>query len=328
MPVEISKFDPNNLEASEKYLLRTLATEIITDVANPYKEEYMEFTGILAGHFLPVDITGKKSTDLWKKIYKAFQKSEQRFNYKIYKGHLLTEIAVNSLASECDLDKAVMYLVRSYEEDKLHGYIHPEHRQAYKILSFIQPILMFKNELWPSEMALRRKITNRLFIVFSLNRSATVFDFGPDSLHTDIAKCIPNNKHLLDILVENANEPIEVSMLSDQKGIFYKSTAFLIANITEGILFDLALRFPEHINPERVSITKLAKRLRQEAIIDETSEYCCLFIQHYRDFIHPARNLKHGYNLEVNFNKMFLLFFVLLLDDLAKSSKKLETSKI
>ena len=61
MPVEISKFDPHNLEASEKYLLRTLATEIITDVANPYKEEYMEFAGILAGHFLPVDIPGRKA---------------------------------------------------------------------------------------------------------------------------------------------------------------------------------------------------------------------------------------------------------------------------
>jgi hypothetical protein len=105
----------------------------------------------------------------------------------------------------------------------------------------------------------------------------------------------------------------------------------LVGNIIEGILCSLALRAnvssSEQINLERASIEKLARVLRRNSIIDIPTEYHCRFIQHYRDFIHPVRNLKHEYVLNQNFNKLFLFFLVRLLDDLQKASEKLFTSQ-
>lgn len=343
MPVELRKFEVKDLKKSEKYLLVTLASEVIKDVSNPYGEDYMKFANLLVGNLLFSGAGDKAALLIWKRIYKAIRKSEERFNYKIYKGHLLTEIALYSLVTECDLDKVVNILKESYEEDRLHGYTNPEYRPAYKILSFMQPIFAFRNELWPPDKKLRREIANRLSVVLRLNRSSTGIAWGPGALQKNVSDCIPDNEPLLKILTDNVTELEEIALLAEQKNTFYKSMTFLIANIAEGVLLDLAKRSsrqgppqrnlirlfswirkkPKTFNFERDSIKQLSRKLRQKNIIDDRTEYLCRFIQHYRDFIHPARNLKHDYILNVNFNKMFLFFFILLLGDLAKASEKL-----
>lgn len=336
MSVELSKFDPKNLEHSTRYLLATLSSEAINDVSDPSQEAYMKFANLLEGHLL-FSGSNRDVTRLWKEILKAVARSERAFGYSLYKGHILTHLAVVSLVSERDLDKTVKLLQRSHEEDKLHGYTHPEHRAAYKILSFLQPMLMFRNELWPSSQELRGAIANRLRVVLPLNTSGTAIAWGPDAIRTDIASCIPENQKLLKILTDNASELEEISALATEKNTFYKSTTFLIANIVEGILLDLATRSllsradakgqlpsaPGDEYRERDSIRELARKLRRNGVIDGKVEYFCRFVQHYRDFIHPARNLKHDYALNVNFNKLFLMFFILLLGDLSRASVRL-----
>jgi hypothetical protein len=286
--VQLKTFDPKDLKASENYLLMMLSSEVINDAEDPWREDYMRFAGILAGHLLGSGGGDKEVTHLWKKILKAVLKSEKRFNYQIYKGHLLTEIALHSLVSECDIDNAVRILKQSCEEDRLHGYKNLEHRPAYKILSFIQPILTFRSELWPSRRELRHAIAIRMSIVLPLNRSVTGIGWGPEASQRSIADCLPRNEPLLRILTDNAKELEEVSTLADNKGIFYKSTMFLIANIVEGILLDLATRSLSLAQPrktvvkffhrlrkksvpgfERDSIKQLAGKLREKNVIDE-----------------------------------------------------------
>jgi hypothetical protein len=89
-------------------------------------------------------------------------------------------------------------------QDIEHGYWHPEQRAALKILSFLQPIFMFRNELWPPSPELRGAIASRLRVVLPLHSSSTGMAWGPDTLHNDVADCIPANPPLLKVLTDKA----------------------------------------------------------------------------------------------------------------------------
>ncbi|MHB8579146.1 MAG: hypothetical protein ACYDA4_04700 [Ignavibacteriaceae bacterium] len=344
MPVDLRKYDPTNLKGSESYLLSTIASEIIPDVADPDHEDYMKYAGALVRD---VTFSGRTSNDvlqLFKKILKAIKKSEQKFNYSIYKGHILFHIALHTLTAKRDLDKTVSILKDALEQDRSFGYTYLEHRPSYKTLSFLEPILTFRNELWPSRKDLRDAVSNRLGMILPFSRAVSAIAMGPELLRGSIENLVDGNERLKNMLIENIDELIDVSQAAEKKNVFYKSTAFLIANIVEGILLHIAtmslnkrpvgkksfiqkafrLKNAEEMkfDFEKDSIQQLSRKLRQQHIIDEATEYFCRFIQHYRDFIHPARNLKQTYNLNVNFNKMFLMFFVLLLGDLEKAFKK------
>ena len=175
----------------------------------------------------------------------------------------------------------------------------------------------------------RKKVANRLTIVLHMNKSSIPIAFTPEAIKSDVQDCIRNNEDLLNIIQENVAELLDVMELCDKTLKIYKSGTFLMGNIIEGILYNLALN--ANVSPsdlERASIERLAKILRGKGIIDDRTKYLCRFIQHYRDFIHPARNLKHKFMLNHNFNKMFLFFMTLLLGDLQKSSENLALPQV
>jgi hypothetical protein len=195
-------------------------------------------------------------------------------------------------------------------------------------LVFQQPV---RDRLWPSDEEVRKKVGTRLMMVLHMNKSSIGVAFTPDAIKNNVQDCIKNNEALLNIMNENLNELSEIMTLCEKDRRFYKSIMFLVGNIVEGILYNLAISAnllsseQNQIKLEKASISKLAEELRKNSVIDIPTEYHCRFIQHYRDFIHPVRNLKHKYMLshDVNFNKMFLFFLIRLLGDLQKSYEKL-----
>jgi hypothetical protein len=335
MNVDFDKFNKDDLKGSKNYLFQILQNNLIPDVADPGREDYMEFAYALEAWTLKKE-NDKAVTRLYKELYKSVLKSEKKFNYQLYKGHILVKLATVSLITERDLDKIVSLLNQAHQQDIFFGYKNPTHRPAYKILSFLQPLLTFRDRLWPSDEEARKKVGTGLRIVLHMNKSSIGFTFTPDCIKNDVQGCIKNNEALLNIINENLNELSEIMMLCDKNRRFYKSIMFLVGNIVEGILYNLAisanvlLSEQNQIKLEKASISKLAEELRKNSVIDIPTEYHCRFIQHYRDFIHPVRNLKHEYMLshDVNFNKMFLFFLILLLADLQKSSEKLALSQV
>lgn len=340
MKIDFSQLNKNDIRASREYLLKTLENNIIEDVSNPVILDYMKYANILSFYIMK-DRNDKEVTKYWEAIFKACQRSEKNNNYILYKGHLLIKIATNMLISEGNLDKVVKILNESYAEDKIHGYKNPEFRPAYRILSFLQPILMFKNRLWPSDKNIRVQIARRLFIVLGMNKSSSKIAVKKETIIESIRQCISNKKEIIDILRENVDELYAIMEISEKNMTFYKSSMFLMANIIEGVLYDMACgtmksKKESRINQflkswrwrraqcdtlktiEKYSINKLAELLRRKGIIGRHVEYYCRFIQHYRDFIHPARDLKHTFKIDINFNKMFLLFMIMLLGDLEK----------
>jgi hypothetical protein len=334
LKIDFSQFDASDLGKTENYLLRSLGTGVVPDAKDPTCLEYMEFACQLEGHLL----NNKRDRDaylLWKRVHKAVAKSESRFRYHIYKGHILVRIALSSLPAGADLDEFLDVLRQAYEEDKAY-YNNPDRRSAYKILSFVHPIAMFKNDLWPCERDVRKQLANRLVIALSMNRSRVGMAFHPDAVKKTLAECIPTNPALLTVAKENAQEMLDAAEAAEKKHAFAKSVMFLIGGIVESVLLDLATRCrakkvgtqakeddESAIDLARASIKQLAARLRQIGVIDQKTEYLCRFIQHYRDFIHLPRNVKHHYRLDLNFHKMFFLFSLMLLEDLAKASTAL-----
>jgi hypothetical protein len=333
--IDFAQFNKSDLQETERYLLRTLGTCVIPDAKDPDALEYMQFALLLDAHLL----AAKGERDIyvfWKKVYKAVRKSESRFQYHVYKGHILIRIALSSLTADGNLDLFLDTLRAAYAEDKAY-YNNPDLRSAYKIMSFMQPIAMFRNELWPIAKEVRRRVANRLVIVLSLNRSKWGIALHPDTLARTIAACIPNNPDLLAVLTENIHEMFSDAEAAENKHMFAKSVMFLLGGIVEAVLLDLATRVSiegekMHVSPgsagrsreeiearlSRASIKQLAGMLRKSGVIKDETEYCCRFVQHYRDFVHPPRNVKHKYKLDHNFHKMFILFSVLLLEDLSK----------
>ena len=330
--IDFDKFDKEDLKGSKNYLFQTLQNNIIPDAADPDREDYMQFAFGLEA-WISKKENDNEVTKFYKELYKSVLKSEKKFNYQFYKGHILVKLATVSLISERDLDKIVSLLNQAHQQDIFFGYKNPSHRPAYKILSFLQPLLTFRDRLWPSDEEVRKKVGTRLYIVLYSNKSSVGMGFHPDALKNNVQDCIKNNKALLDIMHENVGELLEVLELCDKNIKCYKSGMFLVGNIIEGILYNLALEAKalsseqKEINLEGASIKKLAEFLRRNDIIDTPTEYHCRFIQHYRDFIHPVRNLKHKYVMNHNFNKMILFYLILLLGDLQKSFEKLITSQ-
>lgn len=334
--MDSARFNKSDLQETEKYLLRTLGTGIVPDAKDPDALEYMQFAFLLDAHLLAAN-RDRDIYLLWKKVYKAVAKSESRFQYHVYKGHLLIRMALSSLAVDADLDVFLDILRQAYGEDKAY-YNNPDLRPAYKIMSFMQPIIMFRSELWPTAKELRRGVANRLVVVLSLSRSKWAIALSPDTLTRTIAACIPNDEDLLAVLKENVREMFSAAEAAEKEHIFAKSVMFLLGSIVEGVLLELATRSGakeggtrassgedgrsrHEIDPKlsRASIKQLAEGLRQCGVIDQKTEYHCRFIQHYRDFVHPMRNVKHQYKLDMNFHKMFILFSALLLEDLSKT---------
>lgn len=337
--IDLARFDKGDLQETEKYLLRALGTGIVPDAKDPDELEYMQFASLLAGHLL----AAKRDRDMylfWKKVRKAVAKSESRFGYHVYKGHILVRIALASLTADGNLDVFLETLRAAHEEDKAY-YNNPDLRSAYKIMSFMQPIVTFRDELWPITKELRKRVANRLVIVLSLNRSKWGVALHPEKLTTMIATCIPNNPDVLKVLTENVHEMFGAVEAAESKGLFAKSVMFLLGGIVEAVLLDMATRTCTegegarvHPSPgwaapsveevkatlSRASITQLAKRLRESRLITVETEYYCRLVQQYRDFVHPARNVKHRFKLDLNFHKMFIMFSTLLLEDLAKSA--------
>lgn len=330
--VDFDRLDKNDLKNSKNYLFQTLKNNVIPDVADPDREDYMQYAFLLEALILEKE-NNKEVTRFYKEVYKSVLKSEKKFDYQLYKGHILVHIATVSLISERNLDDIVDLLNLAHQEDIKFGYKNPTHRPSYKILSFLQPLLTFRDRLWPSDEEVRQKVGRRLNIVLYANKSSVGIAMGQDALKNEVRECIKDNKALLNIIEDNIDELFEVMMLCDKKIKFYKSTMFLVGNIIEGVLYSLALSAnvlsseQKQINLERASIAKLAGVLRRNGIIDIPTEYHCRFVQHYRDFIHPVRNLKHEYVLNQNFNKLFLFFLMRLLDDLQKASEKLFASQ-
>jgi hypothetical protein len=333
MAIDFENLDVNDLKSSKNYLLQKLQNNVIPDVRDPDREDYMIFAPILEAHISAKE-SDKEVTKFYKQLYKAVLKSEKNFNYQLYKGHILVKLATVSLITEPNLDVIVDLLNRAQQQDIKFGYKNPTYRPAYKILSFLQPLLTFRDRLWPSDEDVRKKVGTRLNIVLYMNKASVSIAMGKDALKNDVRECIKDNKALLDIIEDNIDELFETMMLCDKNTKFYKSGMFLVGNIVEGVLYNLSLNAKsaasdsKEINLEKASIEKLAKFLRQNGIINNSTEYLCRFIQHYRDFIHPVRNLKHEYLLNHNFNKMFLFFLMLLLGDLQKSSEKLVLSDL
>jgi hypothetical protein len=146
MAVDFDKFDKDDLKGSKNYLFQLLQNNVIPDVADPDREDYMEFAYALEAWTLKKE-NDKEVTKLYKELYKSVLKSEQKFNYQFYKGHILVKLATVSLISERDLDKIVNLLNQAHQQDIFFGYKNPTHRPAYKILSFLQPLLTFSRLL-------------------------------------------------------------------------------------------------------------------------------------------------------------------------------------
>lgn len=321
MNIDFSNFKPSDLEGSEKYLLKTLARNKIKDDIKPDTLDYMKYAQILSGYIFA------KSGDnglyiYWKKIYKACLKSETNLGYQFYKGHILVQMATSCLVAHRDLKKTVELLELAYKDDQDFGYTNPTYRPAYKILSFLQPLLMFERQLWPSNENTRVQFASRLSMVLSLNKSSSAIAIRPDVLKKNIDVCIVNNPELQKILKENIEEMFEIAEFSEKQTKFYKSIMFLAANIIEGVLYSFVFNLgQDEEDMGKWSITKLSEFLYKSKKINEVLFYQCKFIQNYRDFIHPARNLKHKYRLDINFNKFFVFFLMLLLNDLASIKK-------
>ncbi|MGA2781694.1 MAG: hypothetical protein ABSF13_07210 [Smithella sp.] len=318
MAIDYSKLkDFTDLESAIKHFLWLLRNNVIED------EEHAEWRihrSNFAAHIGSKQ--GSKVTEFDRNVYKSILFSEKKFNYQIYKGYILINIA-EDLMGRGDLDETLIWLKKAQEEDKIF-YTHPEYRPAYKILSFIQPIVIFRNKLWPISKVCRKKIGNRLSLLFPFSRSASAIAFKPELFPKMINNCIKDDDNLKKILLENLDELFKLGELCDKDTKFYKSMMFLVANIIEGILFNMCNylkkggKYFASEDLERKSIYHLAYLLRNESIIDEPMEYSCRFIQSYRDFIHPARNKHHEYRLDSNFNKMFLFYFMQLVDDLQR----------
>lgn len=333
--------DSNDIESSERYIYKTLATNKIDDSDDQEKLDYFRYSIWLAGNIL-AKLGDKKVTEFWKNIYKSCQRSEANLNYKFYKGHVLVKWALSLLVSHGDLDRVIELLKQACQEDIDFGYKNTTFRPAYKILSFLQPITVFRSKLWPSNKAVRLKVANRLYMSSYMNKASIGMAYSPDMLKNSIKKCIGDNIKLLDIILENSVE-LQIIMeksYADKK--FYKSAMFLIGNIVEGILYNLAERSKEpskqrkthsllkiffkdkkNENFKSLSIEGLSVLLCKKKVFAGEVKFYCRFVQHYRDFVHPVRNIKHGYQLNYNFNKMFMFFLVLLLDDLSHASDKL-----
>ena len=150
MAVDFDKFDKDDLKGSKNYLFQLLQNNLIPDVADPGREDYMEFVYALEAWTLKKE-GDKAVTKLYKELYKSVLKSEKKFNYKFYKGHILVKLATVSLITERDLDKIVSLLNQANQQDIFFEYKNLTHRPAYKILSFLQPLLTFRDKT----MALR-----------------------------------------------------------------------------------------------------------------------------------------------------------------------------
>jgi hypothetical protein len=315
-------------EASQKYLRWFIRHNIIDDDEHA---DWLIFTAQVEAQYGAFN-EDSKITGLWKEVYKSILFSENKFTYLIYKGDVLVRLAMASLISTGNLDETMSWLNKAQEQDR-HFFKNPDYRPAYKMLSFLQPLVLFKDELWPPNVDSRKKIAGRIYTLMPLSRSKSAIAFKPDFLQDGIRESIQNDDELVQILLENVDELMKLAELCDKGITFYKSMMFIVANILEGVLFNMSCCAQQGKpaeqceNLERMSISSLARLLRRYGIINEATEYMCKYIQSYRDFIHPARNKYHKYRLDSNFNKMFLMFFILLLIDFAKGKEAAETNE-
>ncbi|HUL01030.1 MAG TPA: hypothetical protein VLX29_09260 [Nitrospirota bacterium] len=339
--IDFSKLkDINNRDESFKYLRWYIRHHRVEDDEH---SDWMLFAAQVEAQYGSFK-EETKQRELWKEVFKSLKFSENKFTYLIYKGDVLVRLAMVSLICSGNLDDIVYWLNKAQIEDKIF-FTNPEYRPAYKLLSFLQPLLMFKNTLWPSNADSRKSIAGILYVLMPFCRGASAIAFKENTIANDIGNLIKDDEILKTILIENSEELFKIAELCDTDKRFYKSMMFLVANIIEGILYNFCRnlnirhydRYPEI---EKESIYGLAHICKKYGIIDEDVEYRCRFIQSYRDFIHPARNRHHTYRLDNNFNKMFLIFFHLLLIALMKgkyyydvstytayNGKKIETYK-
>jgi hypothetical protein len=186
MKVDLSKLNPKDLKASRNYLFSTLKNNKIPDVNNPDTQDYIKYANVLSTHILKYE-GDREFVKFWKDLYKSICKSEKQFNYKLYKGHILVKLAMASLITEKNLDKITSILNQANQEDADFGYKNPTYRPAYKILSFLQPLLMFRNRLWPSEEKTRTKVGTRLWMVLLFNLMISKMDL--ESAYQTIKHC-------------------------------------------------------------------------------------------------------------------------------------------
>jgi hypothetical protein len=316
--------DVNNRDESLKYLRWYIKNHQMDDDEH---SDWMLFAAQLEAHYGRFHEDTKQKT-MWKEVFKSLQSSETKLSYLIYKGDVLVRLAMVSLIDTGNLDDIVNWLNKAQEEDRKF-FKKPEYRPAYKMLSFLQPLLMFRNNLWPPDLSSRRKIASNLYVLMPFCRGASAIAFKPDFIEEGINELVVNDERLKTVLIENATELLKISELCDKEQIFYKSMMFLVANIVEGILYNFCIELavnPDNKLPdlERESIFGLARLCKKYGVIDESTEYTCRFMQTYRDFIHPARNMHHTHRLDHNFNKMFLFFFILLMINLAKGKDRPE----
>lgn len=215
---------------SLKYLRWFIRNHRVTDDEH---SDWMLFAAQIEAQFVHFKEDAKLKT-IWKEVYKSILYSEEELKYRIYKGNVLVRLAMTALVSTGELDDGLRWLIKAQEEDKLF-YKNPDYRPAYKMLSFLEPLVLFKDQLWPSSLESKREIAWQLYVLMPFCRGASAIAYKPGFLSDGIKDSIKDTK-LAAILLENIEELETIGELCDKNKKFYKSMMFLVANVIEGVL--------------------------------------------------------------------------------------------